>query len=94
MVRFSLCTKKRRQSICKCAAFTYVRKPVHKGENCLTKWCLTLQVHNFVNNDPILTNLVPFDRQSSGLLIGTRMVEIGPCLTQLAKKVGYKEGGI
>ena len=63
VVRFSLCTKKRRLLICKYAVFTYVREPVHKGEKCLTKWWLTLHDHNFVNNDPILTFLVPIDGQ-------------------------------
>ena len=43
--------------------FTYVQKTVHKGENCLTKWWLTLQGHNFVNNGPILTILAPLDSQ-------------------------------
>ena len=46
VARFSLCTKKRRMLICKCAVFTYVRKPVHKAENGLTKWWSTLQGHN------------------------------------------------
>ena len=83
VARFSLCAKKRRLLICKYTVFTYVRKPVQKGEKSLTKWWLTLQGHNFVNNGPILTILVPIDSQGKGLLIGTRMVEIGPLLTKL-----------
>ena len=61
--RFSLCTEKRRLLICKWNVFTYVRKPVHKGENWLNKWLLTLPGHNFVNNGPILTILVPINSQ-------------------------------
>ena len=61
--RFSLCTEKRRLLICKWNVFTYVRKPVHTGENWLNKWLLTLPGHNFVNNGPILTILVPINSQ-------------------------------
>ena len=83
MGRFSLCTKKRRLLICKWNVFTYVRKPVHKGENWFNKWLLTLPGHNFVNNGPILTILVPINSQGQGLLNGTKMVKIGPMLTKL-----------
>ena len=83
VVRFSLCTKKRRLLICKYAVFTYVRKPVHKGENCLAKWLLTLPDHNFVSNGPILIILVPIDSQGPRLLNGAKMVQIGPMLTKL-----------
>ena len=82
-VRVSLCTKKRRLLICKHAVFTYVPNPVHKGEYWLVKWWLTLRDHNFVNNGPNLTILVPIDSQDQGLLIGTKMVKIGPLLTKL-----------
>ena len=83
VVRVSLCTKKRRLLICKDAVFTYVKNTVHKGEHCLVKWLLTLSGHNFVNNGPNLTILVPIDSQDQGLLIGTKMVKIGPLLTKL-----------
>ena len=83
VARFSLCTKKRRLIICKNAVFTYVRKPVHKGENCLTKWWLTLQDQKLVHNGPISTILVPIDSQGPGLFLGTKMVKIGPLLTKL-----------
>ena len=82
-VRVSLCTKKRRLLICKYDVFTYVPNPVHMGEYWLVKWWLTLQGHNFVNNGPILTIFVPIDSQDQGLLIGTKMVKIGPLLTKL-----------
>ena len=83
VIRVSLCTKKRRLLICKHAVFTYVQNTVHKGEHCLVKWLLTLPGHNFVNNGPNLTILVPIDSQDQGLLIGTKMVKIGPLLTKL-----------
>ena len=40
--------------------FTYVLvpEPVHKDENCLVKWLLTLPGHTFVHNGPILSILV------------------------------------
>ena len=56
---------------------------VHKGENCLVKWLLTLPDHNFVNNDPILTMLVPSNSQGPGFLNGDKMVQIRPILTKL-----------
>ena len=82
-VRVSLCTKKRRLLICKHDVFTYVKNTVHKGEHCLVKWLLTLPGHNFVNNGPILTILVPIYSQGPGLSNGTKMVQIGPMLTKL-----------
>ena len=69
--------------ICKYDVFTYVPNPVHKGKNWLVKWWLTLQGHNFVNNGPNLTILVPIDSPDQGLLIDTKMVKIGPLLTKL-----------
>ena len=39
--------------------------------------------HNFVNNGPILTILVPICSPWSGLSIGTKMVKIGQLLTKL-----------
>ena len=83
VVRVSLCTKKRRLLICKDAVFTYVKNTVHKGEHCLVKWLLTLPGHNFVNNGPILTILVPINSHGPGLSNGTKMVQIGPMLTKL-----------
>ena len=46
---------------------------------CLQTYCY----HNFVNNGPILTILVPIYSPWSGLSIGTKMVTIGQLLTKL-----------
>ena len=46
----------------------------------------TCLVHSFVHIGPFLTNLVPIDRSSSGLSIGTNFVKNGPMLTKLWTK--------
>ena len=46
-------------------------------------WLPTCWYHNFVNNGPILTILVPIKSHKPWLSIGTKMVKIGPLLTKL-----------
>ena len=43
----------------------------------------TLGTHNFVNNDPLETFLVPFQRYPMGLSNGTKIVPNGSLLTKL-----------
>ena len=43
----------------------------------------TCLYHNFVNNGPMLTILVPIKSPQPWLSIGTKMVKIGPLLTKL-----------
>ena len=43
----------------------------------------TLNVHNFFDKDPFLTNLVPLKRSRTGLFIGAKFVKNGCLLTKL-----------
>ena len=49
----------------------------------------TLEAHNFVNNNPFLTNLVPKFRSLTGLYNGTKIVKFGPMLTKLGANEVY-----
>ena len=48
-----------------------------------TEEVVTFGSHNFVNNGPFLTKLVPIDRSSSGLFSGANFVKNGPLSTKL-----------
>ena len=43
----------------------------------------TLNVHNFPNKDPFLTNLAPLKRSRTGLFNGAKFVKNGCLLTKL-----------
>ena len=49
----------------------------------------TLEAHNFANNNPFLTILVPKFRSLTGLSNGTKIVNIGPLWTKLGANEVY-----